>query len=248
MAHPSQSRDQPSLRPCALVYRRPDRLGFRSYVRGKQLEQQVEIARQVQANLLPGNTQPVRGVEVAVEYQPAQEVGDDFYDTFDTGQGLALVIGDASGKGIPAALRMGVIHGAVGSSAWTDSRTSHERETAELNRLLCERLSGDRFASMFWSYRDADHSAVHYVNAGCASILNWRAQWQSGDPASRRWWSCTRPSFSRYLHAGSCRNSIWGCNGALLRWTRGSYERIRGRIWRNTPHGAALASISKEPG
>lgn len=146
--------------------------GFRSYVRGKQLEQQVEIAWQVQANLLPGNTQPVRGVEVAVEYQPAQEVGGDFYDTFDTGQGLALVIGDVSGKGISAALLMGVIHGAVRSSAWTDSRTSHKRETAELNRLLCERLSGDRFASMFWSYCDADHSAVHYVNAGhCAPIL-----------------------------------------------------------------------------
>ena len=81
-------------------------------------------------------------------------------------------MGDVSGKGIPAALLMGVIHGAVRSSAWTDSRTNHERETAELNRLLCERLSGDRFASMFWSYCDADHSAVHYVNAGhCAPIL-----------------------------------------------------------------------------
>ena len=146
--------------------------GFRSYVRGKQLEQQVEIARQVQANLLPRNTQPAAGIQIAVEYQPAQEVGGDFYDTFLTEHGFALVIGDVSGKGIPAALLMGVIHGAVRSSNWTDSPESHERESSELNRLLCERASGDRFASMFWSYCDADKRVVRYVNAGhCAPIL-----------------------------------------------------------------------------
>jgi sigma-B regulation protein RsbU (phosphoserine phosphatase) len=101
-----------------------------------------------------------------VEYEPADEVTGDFYDTFRTEQGLALVIGDVSGKGIPAALLMGVIHGAVRSSAWTASPASHERGTAELNRLLCERTSGERFASMFWSYCDVRNGSMHYVNAG----------------------------------------------------------------------------------
>ena len=146
--------------------------GFRSYVKGKQLEQQVEVARQVQANLLPRQTLATGNVDVAVEYQPAQEVGGDFYDTFNTESGWALVIGDVSGKGIPAALLMGVIHGAVRSCRWTDSRESHQEKTAELNRLLCERASRDRFASMFWSYCDPDRKAVHYVNAGhCAPVL-----------------------------------------------------------------------------
>ncbi len=146
--------------------------GFRSYVRGKQLEQQVEIARQVQANLLPRNTDLGGGVKVVAEYQPAEEVAGDFYDTFHTEAGLALVIGDVSGKGIPAALLMGVIHGAVRSGMWTESGARHEHETAELNRLLCERASGERFASMFWSYCDAGNTVVHYVNAGhCAPML-----------------------------------------------------------------------------
>ena len=140
--------------------------GFRSYARGKQLEQQLEIAREVQANLLPRNAQLAGGIQVAVEYEPADEVTGDFYDTFQTEHGLALVVGDVSGKGIPAALLMGVIHGAVRSSTWTDSRVSHERETAGLNRLLCERTSGERFASMFWSYCDVRGGWVHYVNAG----------------------------------------------------------------------------------
>jgi hypothetical protein len=146
--------------------------GFRSYVRGKQLEQQVEIARQVQANLLPRNRELGVGVQVVAEYQPAEEVAGDFYDAFHTEAGLALVIGDVSGKGIPAALLMGVIHGAVRSGMWTESRARHEHETAELNRLLCERTSGERFASMFWSYCDAGNTGVHYVNAGhCAPML-----------------------------------------------------------------------------
>lgn len=146
--------------------------GFRSYVRGKQLEQQLEIARQVQVNLLPQVTQLAGGVQVAVEYQPADEVAGDFYDTFQTSHGLALVIGDVSGKGIPAALLMGVIHGSVRSSQWTDSSASHERETIELNRLLCERASREQFASMFWSYCDPESNTVRYVNAGhCPPML-----------------------------------------------------------------------------
>lgn len=158
--------------------------GFRSYVRGKRLEQQVEIARQVQANLLPRNTDLGGGVQVVAEYQPADEVAGDFYDTFHTEAGIALVIGDVSGKGIPAALLMGVIHGAVRSGTWTESPARHERESAELNRLLCERASEDRFASMFWSYSDAGNTVVHYVNAGhCAPML---LALRNGKPEIRR--------------------------------------------------------------
>jgi hypothetical protein len=147
-------------------------LGFRSYVHGKRLEQQLEVARQVQANLLPKNVELSGGIQVAVEYQPADEVAGDFYDVFNTGRGPALVIGDVSGKGVPAALLMGVIHGAVRSAKWSESKAAHECETVELNRLLCERASDDRFATMFWCYCDAETGIVHYVNAGhCPPML-----------------------------------------------------------------------------
>jgi hypothetical protein len=63
-------------------------------VRGGPLDIAVEVAM------------PLSAADKAVEYQPAQEVGGDFYDTLNTGRGLAFVIGDVSGKGIPAALLM----------------------------------------------------------------------------------------------------------------------------------------------
>ena len=81
-------------------------------------------------------------------------------------------MGDVSGKGVPAALLMGVIHGAVRSSLWFESATRHESESQQLNRLLCERASGERYASMFWCYHNPAARSLSYVNAGhCPPLL-----------------------------------------------------------------------------
>jgi sigma-B regulation protein RsbU (phosphoserine phosphatase) len=149
-------------------------LGFRSYERGQRLEAQLEIARQVQAELLPARTggweEPVR---LAAAYRPAEQVGGDFWDAFRPGDGrVALVIGDVSGKGVPAALLTGVIHGAVRSAAWWESAASHELESAQLNRLLCRDAAPNRYASMFWCYYEPGTRELRYVNDGhCPPLL-----------------------------------------------------------------------------
>jgi sigma-B regulation protein RsbU (phosphoserine phosphatase) len=148
-------------------------LGFRSYAHGKYLEEQLEIAGQVQSELLPPLTQKYVGVCLATEYKPAEQVGGDFYDVFRLDdERIALIMGDVSGKGVPAALIMGVIHGAVRSSLWSESPSRHESESQQLNRLLCERASGERYASMFWCYHDPIAHTLSYVNAGhCPPLL-----------------------------------------------------------------------------
>lgn len=141
-------------------------LRFRSYVEGKQLEQQVAIARQVQEDLLPAHTQ-LEQFELAAEFHPAAGVGGDFYTAYRTANGAsAFVLGDVSGKGIPAALLMGVLHGAVRSCSWTESGRQHEDASAQINRLLYENASRERYASMFWAYFDHRSEKLHYVNAG----------------------------------------------------------------------------------
>jgi sigma-B regulation protein RsbU (phosphoserine phosphatase) len=146
---------------------------FRSYAHGKHLEEQLEIARQVQSELLPSLTKKYNGVDLATEYTPAEQVGGDFYDVFQVKNvGTALVMGDVSGKGVPAALLTGVIHGAVRSSLWFESPALHESESQELNRLLCESASQERYASMFWCYYDPSVRSLNYVNAGhCPPLL-----------------------------------------------------------------------------
>ena len=142
-------------------------LGFRSYARGRRLELQVEIARQVQSELLPSPTQAYHPLGLSTVYRPAEQVSGDFYDVFPSGDGrIAIVIGDVSGKGVPAALVMGVIHGAVRSSAWSESTSAHERESGQLNLLLCEKSAASRYASLFWCYYEPSAHELSYVNAG----------------------------------------------------------------------------------
>ena len=148
-------------------------LSFRTYVRGQRLEEQLEIAREVQAELLPSESQNWAPVGLSTAYRPADQVGGDFYDVFRAADGrIAIVMGDVSGKGVPAALVVGVIHGAVRSSAWAHSAADHERESSQLNLLLCEKSSGARFASMFWCYYEPGTRVLSYVNAGhCPALI-----------------------------------------------------------------------------
>ena len=85
---------------------------LKAYIRGRMLEEQLQLARTVQQQLLPGPTE-ADALEFAGQCVPADMVGGDFYDVFQTERGeIVLVLADVSGKGLPAALRMGVVHGA----------------------------------------------------------------------------------------------------------------------------------------
>ncbi|MEO8128278.1 MAG: PP2C family protein-serine/threonine phosphatase, partial [Bryobacteraceae bacterium] len=142
-------------------------LRFGHYMRGKQLEQQVDLARSVQKDLLPSGGPMGEGIDFAADCIQASQVGGDFYDVFEVEGGQsALVLGDVSGKGLPAALLMGVIHGAVRSSAWTGSASNHEESSCRLNRLLCAKTAHERFASLFSCYFDPHSARLRYVNAG----------------------------------------------------------------------------------
>ncbi len=153
---------------------------LRSYVVGRQLEQEVEIARNVQKDLLPSPGYKPESFELAADCIPAARVSGDFFDTFSGRDNQpTFVLGDVSGKGVPAALLMGVIHGAVRSSSWTESAAHHIKATQQLNQLLHERAASERFATMFWSYFDSASQHLKYINAGHCPPLLWKANYQN---------------------------------------------------------------------
>jgi len=80
-------------------------------VRRERLARELEIAREIQRYILPPQTPQLEGYEMAVEYHPAREVGGDLYDFELDAQSLQVVIGDVSGKSIPAALYGAVFSG-----------------------------------------------------------------------------------------------------------------------------------------
>ena len=138
---------------------------LKAYVRGRTLESQLQLARSVQRRLLP---EPLGrdGIEFAGECVPADEVGGDFYDVFKTEEGeIALVLADVSGKGLPAALRMGVVHGAIRAISRSRKDLSVARMAITLNDLLRENTSSE-FVTLFLGFYNPERHDLQYVNAG----------------------------------------------------------------------------------
>lgn len=142
-------------------------LRFRDYMHGKHMEEELGLARRVQLDLFPTDDSISSRLGFAARCVPAYQVGGDLYDVFETDDGeVALILGDVSGKGLPAALLMGVVQGAVRASVGTGDAANHEQAAERLNHLLCMKTARERFVSLFWCYYDRDSGRLRYVNAG----------------------------------------------------------------------------------
>jgi serine phosphatase RsbU (regulator of sigma subunit) len=155
---------------------------FNRYTRDRHLEQQVELARSVQTDLLPSaSANSSERVKFAAAFLPAATVGGDFYDLFTADDGsVSVVLGDVAGKGISAALLMGVLHGSIRSMSWTRTPAGHEEAARRLNQFLCEKTARERFASLFMGFftpgsGPGEQGTLCYVNAGHLPPLLVRA-------------------------------------------------------------------------
>ncbi len=98
---------------------------------------EYEAARQIQQVLLPDRQDQCPGFNVDCIYQPAEQVGGDFFQQIGDGQcGMLIVVGDVSGKGLPAAMLVSVLVGAVRAQA------SHDTDPTAMLRSLNDRLMG----------------------------------------------------------------------------------------------------------
>jgi len=127
------------------------------------LESELAAAQQVQQVLLPEQIETVPGFAVETVYQPAEQVGGDFFQVLPAGQGsLLVVVGDVAGKGLPAAMLVSVLVGAIRGVA------EYTSNPAELLASLNERLVGRGGASFSTALvaRIAASGAVAIANAG----------------------------------------------------------------------------------
>jgi len=142
-------------------------LRFPRYISGQQYEEELALARRVQNDLFPSEGIPTGNVEFAARFIPSRQVGGDLYDIFETDDGgVAMVLGDVSGKGLSAALLMGVVQGAVRTSSDAGLAERHEYAAERLNHLLCMKTARERFVSLFWCYLNHGGTRLSYINAG----------------------------------------------------------------------------------
>lgn len=139
----------------------------------QRLENELEIARQVQHELFPRQTPQLSTLELVGVCQPARIVSGDYYDYALLAPGkLVLAIGDISGKGISAALLMATIQAALRSQLYAahtrgeTSSLSTAQLVTRLNRQLCETTSMEKYASLFCAFYDEAERKFTYTNAG----------------------------------------------------------------------------------
>jgi serine phosphatase RsbU (regulator of sigma subunit) len=145
--------------------RRQLEANFRSLRVKEALEREVEIAREVQRELLPRGVPVVRGLELSGVCIPAIGVGGDYYDFLPLqDERIGLVIADVSGKGIPAALLMAGLQASVRSLALPG--VSPCEVSRRLNEMLHQSTSASRYATLFFALYDPQDRSLQYSNAG----------------------------------------------------------------------------------
>jgi serine phosphatase RsbU (regulator of sigma subunit) len=135
----------------------------------ERAEQELQVARRIQQASLPDEVPQLEGWQITPYYQPAREVGGDFYDFHLLPEGrLGLVVGDATGKGVPAALVMSTTCGMLQAvSEASDSSSSSPGEVLKrVNEALTVRIPSNMFVTCFYAILEPESGSLTYANAG----------------------------------------------------------------------------------
>ena len=131
----------------------------------KRLEGQLEVARQVQLELLPARDPQLEGYDISAYNFPTEEVSGDYYDWVQIyDDQIGLVIADVSGKGVPAALLMAFLRASL--RAATHVGYSPHISMAKVNYLLWESIERNQFVTAFYGILDVTNKTLTYTNAG----------------------------------------------------------------------------------
>ena len=128
-------------------------------------EQELRLARSIQRASLPSEVPQLQGWQISPYYQPAREVGGDFYDFHLLSEGhVGLVVGDATGKGVPAALVMSSTRSMLRALARASNSPGEVLD--QVNDLLVTDIPPNMFVTCFYAILDPKSASLTYANAG----------------------------------------------------------------------------------
>lgn len=127
------------------------------------LEKELQVARQVQAGFLPSGRIQIDGFDVSTFLRSAKEVGGDYFDVIPLKRGVAIVIADVSGKGVPAALVMANLHATLHALV---EDCSPEELVSRINNSIFQGTSPELFVTLFYGILDNSTGEFRYINAG----------------------------------------------------------------------------------
>lgn len=140
------------------------------------IRRELDLAREVQQNLLPQDVAQVSGLEFEGFFRPAKSVGGDYYDFLHLEDGFfSFTVGDVSGKGLPAAVLMASIQTLLRSHLLRQAFPL-DRLMAEVSHTIYRCSSHDRYSTLFCGILDPERRRLTYVNAGQVAPIVIRAK------------------------------------------------------------------------
>jgi len=131
-----------------------------------RLEEEVNMARQIQLDLLPSRPPPCPMSIISASSTPSRTVGGDFYDfiPMEDKNRLGIVIADASGKGMPAALMVTQIQAILRSEV--NNGNPIRLVLKNMNQQVVMSTSSEKYVTLFYAELDQTNCVLHYANAG----------------------------------------------------------------------------------
>src|SRR5580700_775781 len=136
------------------------------------INNELEMARQIQLSILPSDTPKLGGLEIVARYIPMTSVAGDFYDFIVVDEKhVGILIADVSGHGLPAALIASMLQ--VALTAQIGHASEPGRVLAGLNKALCGKFKQD-FVTAAYLFVDMEKSFMSYAGAGHPPLLLWQ--------------------------------------------------------------------------
>ncbi|MGB5422896.1 MAG: SpoIIE family protein phosphatase [Desulfobacterales bacterium] len=142
---------------------------IKGLIEREKIQQALDLAREIQQNLLPRGTLQIDGVDIAGKSVYCDETGGDYYDFMPIGRGgdkkIGIVIGDVSGHGISSALLMSSVRGSLRQRAFLPGSTADIISDVN-HQLVTDIEDSGQFMTMFFMTLDIESKHIDWVRAG----------------------------------------------------------------------------------
>lgn len=141
----------------------------------ERISNELDVASRIQKKILPADVDEIFGLEIAQYFEPAKEIGGDYYDyTILDNDIFSITIADVSGKGVPAAFLMALGRSVLKTLTLTGDFAPNENLN-ELNKIIYSDITEDMFITMMHSKYDRKSKTLYYSNAGHNPLVVYRA-------------------------------------------------------------------------
>jgi serine phosphatase RsbU (regulator of sigma subunit) len=142
----------------------------------RALEHDLEIASEIQSNLVPKRMLKIPGFDVSAYYRPSKEVGGDYYDFIQIDENNeGIIVADVSGKGIPGSLVMTMARAFIRMEAERTRNPSPADTLIRTNRMLAQDIKKGMFVTALYAILDKQTRELKVASAGHNPMLVWRA-------------------------------------------------------------------------